>query len=96
MRRRRFSAPVRRKKKREDKVSTVESIFSTFNNLMTDLPNALSATADTQKGLEDAERVLSDLGEKQFPAAKRAAPYVGGVFVLTSVVLMRSIYKEIS
>ena len=83
-------------KRREDKVSTVESIFTTFNYLTTDLPKVLSASADTQKGLEDAEKVLSDLGENQFPAAQKAAPYVGGVFALASIVLMRSIYKEIS
>ena len=96
MRRKRFNIQKKQKKRRAEKISNVENIFMTFNNLSETIPNILSGSAETQESLENAEKTLSDLGENQFPAAIKAAPYIGGAFAVTSLLLLRSIYKEIS
>ena len=96
MRRRRLNIREKQEKSRAEKISNVGNIFMTFNNLSQTIPSILTGSAETQKSLEDAEKTLSDLGENQFPAAIKAAPYVGGAFAITSLLLLRSIYKEIS
>ena len=83
-------------RKRAKKIDSVRKTVQTLNNLSVSIPQALNATKDTEKGLNDAVVVLEDLRDNTFPMLSKVAPFVGGAFVVGSLYILKGIKGEIS
>ena len=81
--------------KRASKIDTIRKTIQSLNNVSQSLPKILTATEDTEEGLEQAVTTLEDLRDKQFPMALKAAPYVNGALIIGSLFILKGIKEEI-
>jgi len=89
----------RRKRKQEakraSKIDTIRKTIQSLNNVSQSLPKILTATKDTEEGLEKAVTTLEDLRDNQFPMALKIAPYVNGALIIGSLFILKGIKEEI-
>jgi hypothetical protein len=81
--------------KRASKIDTIRKTIQSLNNVSQSLPKILTATKDTEEGLEQAVTTLEDLRDKQFPMALKVAPYVNGALIIGSLFILKGIKEEI-
>jgi hypothetical protein len=81
--------------KRASKIDTIRKTIQSLNNVSQSLPKILTATEDTEEGLEQAVTTLEDLRDKQFPMALKVAPYVNGALIIGSLFILKGIKEEI-
>ena len=81
--------------RRASKVDTIRKAFQSLNNVSQSLPKLLTATKDTEEGLESAVETLEDLRDNQFPMALKAAPFVNGALIIGSLFILKEIKEEI-